>query len=90
LRRWTLVPVASELGETVDEALAPQSAFRNELARCKPGRTAITIWVYSDSFGPFRRLREELYRLGFVVAARPLPPEVPISGSPEGSKSAAQ
>jgi hypothetical protein len=90
LRRWTLIPVSSQLGEPVDLALAEDSEFRQAVAKLRPGRTAITIWTYQDSFGSFRRLKKELYKMGFSVAARPLPLGVPISGSREGSRSAAQ
>jgi hypothetical protein len=90
LKHWTLLPDSPQLGETVEEALAEGSAFRRVLGRHLPGRSTITLWVYSDSFPVFRRLREELYQRGYRVAARPLPDGVPISGSPEGSKSAAQ
>ena len=71
-------------------ALEQGSDFRQALAKILPGRTTITIWVYPDGFEAFRQIRKELYRLNYVIAARPLPPGKPISGSPEGSKSAAQ
>ena len=90
LRRWTLIPLSSQLGEPVELALGKDSEFRQALSKLPPGRTAITIWVYQDSFASFRRIKKELYVLGFPVAARPLPLGTPISGSPEGSKSAAQ
>jgi hypothetical protein len=90
LKRWTLIPVENDLGEPTDAALAVGSAFREALAKHRPGRITITLWIYPDSFDAFRRVRKELYRLGYTVAARPLPEGAPISGSPEGSKSAAQ
>ncbi len=90
LERWTLVPSSDELGEPVRLALQEGSDFRRSLAKILPGRTTVTIWVYPDGFEAFREVRKELYRLGYTIAARPLPPGTPISGSPEGSKSAAQ
>ena len=90
LAKWTLIPTSAQLGETVDEALAERSQFRGALGRLKPGETTITIWVYPDGFGDFRRLKKELYTLGFATAGRPLPAGQPIGGSPEGSKSAAE
>lgn len=90
LKRWTLIPVADDMGEPIDAALTPGSAFREALARHRAGRITITLWIYPDSYDAFRVLRKELYRLGYSVAARPLPEGTPISGSPEGSKSAAQ
>ena len=90
LRRATFIPVAGQLGETVDDALAEGSQFRAALAKFRPGRHIVTIWSYGDSFADFRKINKELYLLGFGVAARPLEDGEFISGSPEGSKSAAQ
>lgn len=90
LQRWTLMPTSNELGEPARLAMEQGSDFHRTLAKILPGRTTITIWVYPDSFDAFRQIRKELYRLGYTIAARPLPPGTPISGSPEGSKSAAQ
>jgi hypothetical protein len=78
------------MGETIDEAMDPQSNLRAVLARHKSRDTTITLWTYPDSFGEFRRLKKELYLLGFPIAGRPLPADAPIGGSPRGSKSAAQ
>ncbi len=90
LIRWTLIPQSNQLGETTDDALAGGSAFRDALAHLHPGRTTITIWTYPESFNDFRRIKKELYRLGFATAGRPLPDGIPISGSPDGSKSSAE
>lgn len=90
LQKWTLIPIADDLGEPVRLALQADSEFRQELAKILPGRTTITIWVYPDGFDAFRQVRKELYRQGYGIAARPLKPGMPIAGSPEGSKSAAQ
>ncbi len=88
--RWTVVPVSSDLGEPVDAALAENSAFRRALAGHDPAHTTVTVWVYPDSFESFRAIRKELHRLGYACAARPLPEGVLISGSIEGTKSAAE
>jgi hypothetical protein len=90
LQKWSILPVANDLGEPARLALEPGSEFRHELAKILPGRTTITIWVYPDGFDAFRQIRKELYRLNYAIAARPLPTGTSISGSPEGSKSAAQ
>jgi hypothetical protein len=90
LRQWQLIPVAELLGEPVDDALAEGSQFRRVVAGLHPGRTTITVWTYPDSFDDFRRLKQFLFARGFSTAGRPLPDGVLISGSPEGSKSAAQ
>lgn len=90
LVEFTLAPERGDLGETLEEALDPQSDLRTRLAALPQGRTTVTLWVYPDGFEMFRTLRKELYLLGYQVAGRPLPEGVPISGSPHGSKSAAQ
>jgi hypothetical protein len=90
VKRFELIPESNDLGEPVRLALADGSDFRQAIKRILPGRTTVTIWVYPDGFEAFRQIRKELYRLGYAIAARPLPPGTPISGSPQGSKSAAQ
>jgi hypothetical protein len=88
--RVVLTPVSDGLGETIDEAFCPNSLFRQALADRRAKDATITLWTYPDSFDDFRRVKKELYRLGFPVAARPLPEGVPISGSSHGSKSTAE
>jgi hypothetical protein len=88
-REWVVRPTAPGQGESVEEALAPQSRFRRSLAAVTP-ETTVTLWCYPDSFDAYRRMREELYRLGVPAACRPMPDDAPIGGSTEGSKSVAQ
>jgi len=90
LVEWNLVPVSNRLEETLEEALGPNSDFRAVVARLNPHRTTITLWTYPDSFAQYRRIRRELFDLGFQTAGRPLPHDVPIGGSPDGTKSAGQ
>ena len=90
LDRFVMVPVGPDSGETVREAWKPDSAFRRRLATWDPRETIITVWTYPDSFAEFRTLKSQLYELGYLTAARPLPENQLISGSPEGTKSAAQ
>ena len=88
-REWVVRPCAAEVGEPVDAALAGSSRFRGVLASARPD-TTITIWCYPDSFAAYRRVREELHRLGIPTAGRPLPEGAPIGGSTDGSKSVVQ
>ena len=90
LKRWTLIPESDDIGEPIDRALAEGSQFRQALANPRARVAAFTIWTYPDSFDAFRQVKRELYRLGYAVAARPMPEGVLITGAPEGSKSAAQ
>ncbi|MEX2138663.1 MAG: hypothetical protein WD894_05340 [Pirellulales bacterium] len=89
-KEWEVVPVQSRLGELTQEALGNDSNFRRVLSRYSPQDTTITLWTYPDSFADYRALNEELHRLGYAAAGRPLPKGFPIGGSPHGSKSAAQ
>lgn len=77
------------VSESVEEALTQGSQFLQALARARPG-TALTFWVYPDSFDAHRKLQDFAHEARFDVAARPLPYGVPIAGSPNGSRSAAQ
>lgn len=88
--RWELVPIGEGHGETLDEALAPDSNFRRFLASKPRGKTTMTLWTYPDSFEMYRALKTELFKLGYPTAGRPLPEGEPIAGAPSGSKSAAQ
>ncbi|MGC3970219.1 MAG: hypothetical protein QM775_23685 [Pirellulales bacterium] len=88
--QFTLLPTSDVLGELYADAMARESEFQRVLADLDSRRVTITLWAYNDSFDAYRRLREYLYERGFTVAGRPLPEGQPISGSPYGSKSAAQ
>jgi hypothetical protein len=84
------LPVSSQLGETIEMAMAQQSTLREKLKMMSPRQYTITVWTYPDSFAEFRQLKKELYQLGYAVAARPLPMGLPIGASPNGSKSSAE
>jgi hypothetical protein len=90
LDRFVLVPVSEDLGEPFESALREDSQFHSILSRYDPDRTTVTIWVYASSFGQFRTLKEDLFRLGFLAAGRPMPEGHPIGGSPDGTRSASQ
>ena len=90
LNEWQVEPITEPRGETADEALAAGSAFRQVVDSLDPRQSAVTIWVYPDSFAAYRRLRDYLHDRDLVVAARPLPNNVPIAASPRGSVSRGQ
>jgi hypothetical protein len=90
LAGWELIPESDLRGETYEAARQPISEFTMALNRINPNRATITLWIYPDSFGIYRRLRDDLTRRGFSIAARPLPAGLSIRGSPMGSQSAAQ
>jgi len=84
------LPVSGQLGEPMDEALQPNSRFRHTLDMMPANQYTVTVWTYPDSFAEFRRLKKDLYEMGYAVAGRPLPEGMPIGASPHGSKSSAQ
>ncbi len=77
-------------GETTEEALKPGSAFRRVIDALDPQQTAVTFWVYDDSFAVHRTLRDYLHGRDMVVAGRPLPDGVPIASSRKGTVSRGQ
>lgn len=86
----TVEPLDEPHGQSVEKILAGRSQLDVELAGRDPASTTLTVWVYPDSFAAFRKLKEHLYAKGFATAARPLPHDHPITGSPQGSRSRAQ
>ncbi len=90
LDRFEIDVTPENTGETLEQALSTGGILRGEMSSRVPAETVVTVWVYPDSFGAFRRLKTALYREGFLAAARPLPPDILIGASPRGSRSAAQ
>jgi hypothetical protein len=90
LAGWQAVPVIAERGETEEAALASGSAFRRVVDSLDVNQTAVTLWVYPDSFELYRRLRDYLHDHDVTVAGRPLPNGVPIASSKSGTVSRGQ
>jgi hypothetical protein len=90
LAAWEVVPIQVERGETEDAALATGSAFRRVVDALDVNQTAVTLWVYPDSFALYRRLRDYLHDRDVTVAGRALPDGVPIGSSRHGTVSRGQ
>jgi hypothetical protein len=90
LEQVYLVDTEPNLGQPLAQALARGSEFRSRMAALKPQSSTVTIWVYPDSFDDFRTVKAELFKLGFLCAARPMPANEPIAGSPSGTRSSAE
>jgi hypothetical protein len=90
LSGWVVEPVVQVRGETLEQALAPGSDFRQVVDRIDPQMGVVTFWVYPESFGLFRQLRDYLYERDLVVAGRPLPDGFPMTFSRNGSVSRGQ
>ncbi len=90
LSRWVVEPVKDDRGEPADAALKAGSDFRKIVDRLDPKQVVVTLWVYPDSFGVYRKLRDYLHDRAVVVAGRPLPEGVAIASSRSGSTSRGQ
>lgn len=90
LERMYFVDAEPNLGQPISQALQPGSELRSRLAAFRPQSATVTIWVYPDSFDDYRPIKEDLFKRGYLTAARPLPEGHPIGGSPEGTRSSAQ
>ena len=87
--KQVIVPDESLVAEPVADAIKPGSAFRQKL-EAMPADSAMTMFVYDDSFHEFGALREIAHGLQIRVAARPLPKSADITISAQGSASRAQ
>ena len=92
LERCEMVPVGEDkmLGETLEQALASNSAFNTCLLGCRQNEYSVTVWVYPDSFGEFQKIKNYLFCSGYRTAARPMDFGQAITASPHGTKSANQ
>lgn len=90
LDKFSLLAESEEMGEPLADALGQHSDLQTLLASHRPSATTITVWTYPDSFNEFRQLKRALFDRGYMTAARPLPDNHPIGGSPDGTRSAAQ
>jgi len=90
LSEWIVEPVSLDRGEDADTALKENSQFRRRVDRLDPLQATVTFWVYPDSFGLYRALRDYLYERNLIVAGRPLPEGIPIICSRRGTLSRGQ
>jgi len=90
LEKIYFVDAEDTLGQPVQQALLGGSEFQSRLSAFKPQQTTVTIWVYPDSFAAYRQLKADLFQRGYLTAARPLPFNHPIGGSPDGTRSSAE
>jgi hypothetical protein len=78
---WVAEAVLADRGEATVAALTDGSDFRRVIDGLEAQNTAITLWVYPESFAVYRQLRDFLTEKGFTVAGRPLMTDKPIAGS---------
>lgn len=88
--RYVIIPDEdSLLMESYSQATGSTSRFLIAVRSAAPGTTC-TFWVYPESFDTYQKLKKLAHDSNLRVAGRPLPEGMPISGSPTGSRSAAQ
>lgn len=85
-------PLSEPYGVPVETALANDDWLDIALTGHSPETTTVTIAVYPDSYGSFRKLKERIYAKGYASAARPIEDGRPIfvNFSGGGSNSVAQ
>ncbi|MCC9599672.1 hypothetical protein LOC67_03790 [Stieleria sp. JC731] len=85
-------PLQEPHGDPIDRVLTDDNWLDIELAGHSPETSTITVAVYPDSYGAFRKLREKFYSKGYATAARPIKDGNPIyvNFAGGGSRSAAQ
>jgi hypothetical protein len=90
LFRGEVEPITQERGEPLEKALAPGSEFRRLIDSVEPTSTAVTLWVYTDSFPLYRKLRDYMHERDIEVAGRPAPEGDGMSYSSLGTRSRGQ
>ncbi|MCA9261053.1 MAG: hypothetical protein KDA61_17680, partial [Planctomycetales bacterium] len=84
------LPIRTDLGQGVDQALLPNSTFMQTLRSKRSGRPAVVLWVYPDSYSDIGPIKRALWEMSVPLAVRPLNIEDEITFSNRGSKSHAQ
>lgn len=87
---WEAVPVADPRGEPLAQTLAAGSEFRRLIDRLDATHTAVTFWVYPDSFPAYRQVRDYCLKRDLLVSGRPLPNGASIASSRQGTASRGQ
>jgi len=90
LDKFELEPTSEIVAEPLEKSLGLGGRLRMELDASRSQQTTVTVWVYPESFGCFRQLKEQLFKEGYLCAARPMPSNMRIGASPRGSSSVAQ
>ncbi len=85
-------PLEEPHGTPIETVLANEDWLDIELAGYPAETTTVTVAVYPDSYGGFRKLKEKIYAKGYATAARPIAENRPIyvNFSGGGSRSLAQ
>jgi len=84
------LPNSEKMGQNVEQALMPGASLHSHLQNHRRDNPAVVVWLYTDSFDEFRLLKRTLWKMGYAVAIRPLPPGTSIRVSSRGTRASAQ
>jgi hypothetical protein len=82
---FKITPERTPLGESIDEALKPNSQFRQTLRENPCDTSVVVIAVYPDSIRELQQLKRELHTARYAAAYVPFKLGQPLKGIPTGS-----
>lgn len=82
---YKITPEKTPLGEPVEEALKPNSLFRQALRENPCDSSVVVVAVYPDSIRELQMLKRELHSDRYAVAVVPLRMGTPLRGAPMDS-----
>jgi hypothetical protein len=82
-------PISESAGQTVEQAMLPNSPFMAALKAKRTAAPVVFAWVYGDSYAELRALKRELWKMGTPLALRPVPDGEPIGIATHGGYRAA-
>lgn len=82
---FKITPEKAPLGEPVEEALKPNSLFRQALRENPCDSSVVVVAVYPDSIRELQNLKRELHSTRYAVAVVPLRMGQPLRGAPTDS-----
>ena len=82
---FKISPEKTPLGEPVEEALKPNSQFRQTLRENPSDTSVAVIAVYPDSIKELQQLKRELYAARYATAYLPIRMGQPLKGAPSSS-----
>jgi hypothetical protein len=82
---FKITPATTPLGESVEEAVQPNSDFRQTLRENPADTSVVVIAVYPDSIRELHQLKRELHSARYATAYVPFKQGQPMKGVPTGS-----
>lgn len=82
---FLITPETKQFGEPVQDALLPNSAFRQALRENPADTSIVVIAVYPDSIRELHQIEHELHAARYSIACIPFNMGEPMRGTPAGS-----